>query len=255
MRGILYIATGVRCCSEALLNAQRSRKANPNLPITIKTDLPDHPGLDEVFDSVIFFPSPNYSYRDKVSGMYQLPYDETLFLDSDACLISPADDLFELLNLVDLAVAHAPVRHPPGWSDASVPRSFPELNTGVLLMRRSRVVDDLMSAWLALYDKLLHACRQSWDQASFRSALWASLSAQGLRFMHLPPEANLRTTKPWFAGRGMPVYVVHGRFNSREFESFIEYLNGDIDCFRTWDQWVGMHPQSSIRPRFDRTFG
>lgn len=255
MRGVFYVATGERCCSEAILNARRCRRANPNLPITIKTDLPDYPDLVNVFDSVTVFPFPDYSYRDKVSGLSQIPYDETLFLDSDACLIAPADDLFDLLKGSDLAVAHAPVRHPPGWSDDVIPRSFPELNTGVMLMRRSRSVEALMSAWLALYDELLNACSQSWDQASFRSVLWTSLRRCNLRFLHLPPEANLRTTKPWFAGRGLPVYVVHGRFNAAEFEPFVEFLNSDVDCFRTWDQWFGMYPETSIRPRFDRTFG
>ena len=124
-----------------------------------------------------------------------------------------------------------------------------------MLLRRSQAVDDLMSAWLVLYDELLHACSQSWDQASFRSVLWNSLMRRSLRFLHLPPEANLRTTKPWFAGRGLPVYVIHGRFPIQEFESFVEFINGDVDCFRTWEQWVGMHPATSIRPRFDRTFG
>ena len=255
MRGVLYIATGKRCCSEALLNAQRCRETNPNLAITIQTDLPNYPGLSKVFDSVNLFSDPNHSYRDKIAGLASSPFSETLFLDSDACLITPATDLFELLQGCDLAAAYAPVRHPPGWSDASVPMIFPELNTGVLLMRRTRVVDLLVERWLCLYDELVQTHGQSWDQASFRSVLWSLLKNHHLSFLHLPPEANLRTTKPWFAGRGLPVQVIHGRFPPEEFEPFVEFLNGDVDCFRTWDQWVGLHPRTCIRPRFDRTFG
>ena len=254
MRGILYIATGERCCSEALLSAQRCRQTNPCLPITIKTDAPNYPNLEKVFDSVIVYPNPNYSYRDKVSGLSSLPYEETLFLDSDACLIGSASGLFEILEGSDLAAAHAPVRHPPGWSDIAVPSAFSELNTGVLLMRRSIVIDDLMAAWIVLYDKLFQTYGQSWDQASFRSVLWTSLKCKKLRFLHLPPEANLRTTKPWFAGRGALVKIIHGRFPPDEFQTFVEFLNGDVDRFRTWDQWLGMHPETRIRPRFDRTY-
>lgn len=254
MRGVFYVATGQRCCLEALLNAKRCRLADPGLAITIQTDLPDQPGLSDVFDSVIVKPSPDHSYRDKVSSLARLPYDETLFLDSDACLIEPAADLFELLKVSDLAASHAPVRHPPGWSDSSVPAIFPELNTGVLMMRRSRAVEDLMADWLMLYDDLHESFGQAWDQASFRSVLWSSINRRLLRFLHLPPEANLRTTKPWFAGRGLSVHVIHGRFPAAEFDPFIEYLNGDVDCFRTWEKWVGLHPETRIRPRFDRTF-
>jgi hypothetical protein len=239
---------------EALLNAQRCRKVDPGLSISIQTDLPSHPGLSDAFDLVIPFISPEHSYRDKVSCLASLPYDETLFLDSDACLIQPAADLFELLQGCDLAAAHAPVRLPPGWCDPAVPLVFPELNTGVLLMRRSRVVENLMASWLILYDNLKHDYGQAWDQASFRSVLWSFLQHQHLTFLHLPPEANLRTTKPWFAGRGLRVQVVHGRFPSAEFDEFVEFLNADVDRFRTWEQWVGLHPKTSIRPRFDRTF-
>ena len=97
--------------------------------MTIKTDLPNHPGLVDVFDSVIDILSPSHSYRDKVTGLTQLPYEQTLFLDSDACLISPVDDLFQLFECADLAVAHSPVRHPPGWS-MSLCLAFPELKLG-----------------------------------------------------------------------------------------------------------------------------
>ena len=254
MRGVFYIATGERCCVEALLNAQRCRLVDPNLAITIQTDLPDHPGLTDVFDSVVVSHSPTYSYRDKVSGLAHLPYNETLFLDSDACLIAPPADLFDLLQVSDLAASHAPVRRPPGWSDPDVPSVFPELNTGVLVIRRSTGIEDLMAAWLVLYDELMHLYSQAWDQASFRSVLWTSLKFELLRFSHLPPEANLRTTKPWYAGRGLPVHVIHGRFAESEFKPFVEFLNADVDRFRTWEQWVGLHPKTQIRPRFDRTF-
>ena len=255
VRGVLYIATGERCCSEAVISAQRCRLTNPDLPITIHTDLPDYPGVGASFDSVIVFSCPKYSHRDKVSGLTKLPYEQTLFLDTDACLIRPASDLFEILQCSDLAASHAPVRHPPGWSDVYVPSEFPELNTGVLVMRRSTVINHLISSWLVLYDELFASYGQSWDQASFRSVLWFYLKSHQLRFLHLPPEANLRTTKPWFAGRGLAVDVVHGRFSSDEFDPFVEFLNADVDCFRTWDQWLRLHPKTSIRPRFDRTFG
>ncbi len=255
MFGVLYIATGERCCAEAFLNAQRCRYVDPNVSITLKTDIPDYPGLAEVFDSVITFDAPSHSYRDKVSGLLQLPYKKTLFLDSDAFLIAPSDKLFEVLDASDLAASHAPVRHPSGWVDPAVPKFFSELNTGVLVLRRSKLVNELLAAWLVLYDELLISFGQSWDQASFRSVLWSWLSQKDLKFLHLPPEANLRTTKPWFAGRGLQVHVVHGRFAPEEFAPFVEFLNHDIDRFRTWDQWVQLNPETTIRPRYDRTFG
>ena len=80
-----------------------------------------------------------HSYRDKVPPSLSLPYDLTLFLDSDARVVHSLDPLFELGRYCDVAAAMATVRHPPGWTDKSVPKSFPEFNSGVLLMRRSRM--------------------------------------------------------------------------------------------------------------------
>ena len=252
--GILYIATGERCCSEAILNANRSLMFNPGLSIAIKTDQTDLARNANIFTEIISFESPSYSYRDKIEGMLSLPFCNTLFLDSDACLIRQSESLFSILDSVDIAAASAPVRHPPGWTDSAVPLLFPELNTGVLLIRRSSVLNLLVKSWLDLYDSLVVTCSQLWDQASFRSVLWSAMHSADLRFLHLPSEMNLRTTKPWIAGRGMPVHVVHGRYPDEEFLQFVGYLNDDYDKFRTWDEWLVFHPNTCIRPRHDRTY-
>ena len=115
-------------------------------------------------------------------------------------------------------------------------------------------VNLLVKSWLDLYDSLVVTCSQLWDQASFRSVLWSAMHSADLRFLHLPSEMNLRTTKPWIAGRGMPVHVVHGRYPDEEFLQFVGYLNDDYDKFRTWDEWLVFHPNTCIRPRHDRTY-
>ena len=253
--GILYVATGARFCEEAIVNSSRIRLFNPSILISIKTDQIELAKRSNLFDNIIPFVDPCFGYRDKISGLADLPYKKTLFLDSDACLIRDFGDFLPILDIADLAAAYAPVRHPPGWTDSSASPLFPELNTGVLLIRRSPEWSLAVDAWLLLYDKLLESHSQSWDQASFRSILWSVVSSQNIRFLHLPSEVNLRTTKPWIAGRGMPVYVIHGRFPVEEFSHFVNYLNFDIDRFRTWAEWLSLFPDSGIKPRFDRTFG
>ena len=74
-----------------------------------------------------------------------------------------------------------------------------------------------------------------------------------LKFLHFPSELNLRTTKPWIAGRGQRVYVIHGRFPSDELHDFESYLNSDIDRFRTSTEWKFLYPNSEIYPKFDRS--
>ncbi|MDC0165493.1 hypothetical protein OAI49_00665 [Synechococcus sp. AH-558-M21] len=250
----MYVATGERCCLEAIENAKRSHYFNKNLAISIKTDLTELACRSNVFQTVIKFDRPSFSYRDKIVGLMNLPFRYTLFLDSDAALVYSCEDLFSSLTSVDLAAALAPVRHPPGWSDSAVPLIFPELNTGVLLLRRHDKNNNLLVNWLSLYDQLVESHSQFWDQASFRSVLWRSINNNDLQFMHLPSEVNLRTTKPWIVGRGMPALVVHGRFPDKEFLPFVNYLNHDIDRFRTFSEWLYLNPETEIRPRFDRTF-
>ena len=163
--------------------------------------------------------------------------------------------IFSGLCLIsDFAASHAPVRHPPGWSDSHIPSSFPEFNSGVMLLKRSNSTLKLIGTWLDLYDELFLKYKQVWDQASLRSAVWDCILKYKLGLAVLPPEYNLRTTKPWIAGRGLPVSVIHGRFPDSEVEAFVSYLNNDHDRFRTWVEWLTLFPHSFIKPRFDRTY-
>ena len=249
--GILYVATGCSYIDEAIVSARRTRSW-VNCPICIVTDQINFAGLTAVFDIVVQHQSPEFSYRDKVSALSCSPFKHTLFLDTDAFLVYKASDIFSYLSHVDLSAAFAPVRHPPGWSDSAVPLAMAELNTGVIYFRKSRKVLNLFHAWLMLYDNLKNVYNQSWDQASFRSIFWKFLNEKNLSFLPLTTEFNLRTPKPWIAGRGQHVYVIHGRFPESELELFENYLNSDIDRFRTFSEWISLYPDTSIRPKFDR---
>jgi hypothetical protein len=69
------------------------------------------------------------------------------------------------------------------------------------------------------------------------------------RFSVLPAEANLRTTKPWVAGRGLAVHVLHGRVPQDESEALLDYLNINVDRFRTWVEWNQHYPNTKLRLR------
>lgn len=251
--GCFYVATGKQYLDEAIVSASRSRRWVGGHPICISTDRFDDAVSSGVFDLVIRHPHPSFSYRDKIIPLVSPPYRYTLFLDTDAFLVSPLDDIFLFASNHDFAAVSAPVRHPPGWSDEYVPIIFGELNTGVIFIKKSRKQMSVIKNWLKLYDSLFIDCNQTWDQASFRSVIWNFISHSNLRFLSLPDECNLRTTKPWIAGRGQRVYVIHGRFPSAELSNFESYLNADIDRFRTSSEWKRLYPNSEIYPKFDRS--
>ncbi len=242
--GILYVATGTRYLEEAAENARAGRPHLGNRPITVMTDDLDTAEALECFDHCVPHPDPHRSFRDKIPALLELPFDRTLFLDTDARIVAPIGDLFTRLEHEDLLAAHAPVRIPSGWGDPTVPANFPELNSGVLVMRRNERQRELVKRWLARYDEI----GQAWDQATLRAAAWSMLP-EGLRLGILPPEANLRTTKPWIAGKGLQVTIIHGRVPAEEWAPLVEHVNGDIDRFRTHEQWSAQHPDTALTPR------
>ena len=89
--GLLYIATGDDYVNEAINNMQRSRPFIGSRKSCIVTDRPS-PLLYTVFDIVKKHPFPTFSYEDKILPLLDLPFKRTLFLDTDACLISPIDE-------------------------------------------------------------------------------------------------------------------------------------------------------------------
>ena len=79
--------------------------------------------------------------------------------------------------------------------------------------------------------------------------LWHFVQKRRFRLSVLPAEANFRTTKPWVAGRGLAVHVLHGRVPEDESEALLNYLNSNVDRFRTWVEWRQLHPNTNLRLR------
>ena len=231
-RGIVYVATGAPFLDEAIVSARASRLHASATPIAVYTDCPDEATSAGCFEHVLEHPDPRRCYRDKIPVLLELPFACTLFLDTDARLTADCDGLFALSERFDLAAAHAPVRRPRGWSAPEVPAVFPELNSGVLLLRRSDLQRTLVERWLTLYDEV----GQEADQASLRVAVWETL-LDGLQLYVLPPEANLRPVMPWVTGRELPVMVLHGRFAEDETERLVRYLNDNVGQFRSGADW------------------
>ena len=69
----------------------------------------------------------------------------------------------------------------------SIPYSFSELNTGVLIFNNSLQVKNLFKKWKEYYYKYINITN-GWDQPSFRVALWES----DVKLCHIPPEYNVR---------------------------------------------------------------
>jgi hypothetical protein len=247
---IIYVATGSEYVKEALHSHSLLHSTSPSLNASIFVDTKSYSlfytELAEHFSDV-FSIDPSFSYRDKIIGIISAlnKYDSILYLDTDTHVIK---DISSLVNSsVDFAGCHAPVRIPDNCNLDEVPPFFPEVNSGVLYIKKSLVTQDLLTDWLEAYDTFMSEKFQSWDQLSLRSILWSYISKTKLKFLILPPEYNLRTTKPWFVGKGSFVYIVHGRFLQAELPQLSSYLNGNISRFRTWFEWKSINPKTSLK--------
>ena len=179
--GVIYAASGVDYVELACASARSLRAVAPGIAIDLYTDQQVPPGL---FDMV--HPLPHVGARAKLPAMAQTRFDRTLFLDADTLVVGPLGDIWALLDRFDLAAAHD-VRRTSALVQAGTeptPYAFPQLNTGVLLYRRSPA----MLAFLAEWDRRFHAGGGDRDQPVFKDLLWSS----DIRFYVLPPEFNLR---------------------------------------------------------------
>ncbi len=182
--GVIYVATGADYAALAVVSAESLRAQEPGLAIDLFTDLPDARGLD-VFDRV--HPVPEIHPRAKLDCLSLSRFERTLFLDSDTRVLAPLGDLFDLLDRFDLALAHDVRRRSELIREdggAGTPYAFPQMNSGVMLYRRSPAMLDFIADWRRRY----RAEGELRDQITLKRLLWES----DLRFYVLPPEFNLR---------------------------------------------------------------
>ena len=196
--GVFYIATGNQFVAEAELSAKSVRDVMPDIPIAIATDVDP----EFSFDRVIEIGDPDFGFTDQISNLHRSPFDRTLHLDTDIYMDANAEELFDVLDRFDIAVAHNHDRS--AYDLPSVPDSFPEYNTGVVAYRNDKKLRKFTESWDSVYDDLFDG-GNSQNQPSFRKALYHS----DLRIATLPPEYNLMLRYPGHAIDEIKLF--HGR--------------------------------------------
>jgi len=206
--GVIYYASGKGYLREANNSARSVKEKHEGIKTAIFTDGMYKNLLDEsLFDYVIFREKQASTKLERISCLAESPFEKTLFLDTDTEVIEPVWELFDLLDKFDLALTHAPHRA-FSFPDNLELECFPECNSGLLLYTKNREVLDFFYEWTELFKTDLDR-NITKDQPSLRKALYSS----NIRFYILPPEYNLRTVHPYFAGN-MKVKILHGRGKS-----------------------------------------
>jgi len=207
--GVIYCASGKKFLREANISARSVKENLEGIKTAIFTDGMYKNLLDEnLFDYVIFREKQASPKMGKITCLAESPFEKTLFLDTDTEVLEPVWELFELLDKFDLALTHAPFRAST-LSIANGLESFPECNSGVFTYKKSSAVLNFFNEWSNIYKEYYDKNITKKDQPSLRKALYSS----SIRFYIIPPEYNLRTIFPYFAGN-MKVKILHGRGKS-----------------------------------------
>ncbi len=198
-KGILYIATGKEFVMEAEISARRVKKVMPKTKIDIASDIEPN---SNCYDNWIEIQDPFYDFEDKIANLTKSRFEKTLFLDTDIYLHRKVDDIFELLNEFDIAVAHNQSRSIGSIDPKKVPNSFPEYNTGVLAYNNNDKFNEFANRWSKINKKIWP---KGHDQPAFRKALYES----DLRIATLRPEDNLMLRYPGYVAE--EARILHGR--------------------------------------------
>lgn len=197
--GIVYIAFLNRSnprfprdlwLKELEYSAKTVKNKHPDLPITLFTDKNRNiKNIDQV--KVINFDGP----RVKPFCLWDSPYQNTLYLDTDTAVVGDIQNMFNLMERFDLAASFDHLRVDnkkaavyPEY--AKISEAFSEFNGGVILFRKSDAVKKFFKVWRKNYEEWKKLSGLLADQPSFRVSIWQS---SDLKFYVLPPEYDLRT--------------------------------------------------------------
>ena len=189
-RGILYIAFGEAFTREALFSAESVKKNSPNIPTCIMTDRIDLAKESPYIDMNALITVDHV--RVKVDYISMSPFEETIYLDSDTCVVEDISDMFDMLEKYDICAIHDFARKRKKYSDiipeyGKIPYGFSEVNGGVFVYKRNEKTRDFFNLWREKFYQYFEVT-SGWDQISLRIALWQSEVSLGI----LPIEYNVR---------------------------------------------------------------
>ena len=180
--GYVFAASGAGHVKLAEAAARTLRRVAPAAQIDLFAD--GTPSDATVFDRVHALD--RTWFRPKFEALRRSRFGRTIYLDSDIVVIADPSDIFDVLERFDIAAVHNQHRnseHATQIWRREIPAAFPQVNGGLIGIRRSDAV-------LALIGQVEAALRADpklkRDQVPLRELLFDS----DLRIAILPPEYN-----------------------------------------------------------------
>ena len=147
-KGFLYIANNQKFLDEALISARSLKRFNPEpVCLVCGPELRNSPDLKSFDKVVVVEDLDKYTYWAKIIGLENTPFEKTIFFDSDTFITDSLSEVFEVLDLVDLAATSQPTMHTTNFKELSYKFVFPELNSGVIGFRNNEIFKQVLKDW------------------------------------------------------------------------------------------------------------
>jgi hypothetical protein len=202
LRGFLYLAWGHQYLSEAVASSIQLRLHNDE-PICLVTNVAPDASVAHHFDRIII-DNLKGDYSDKVL-IRRTPFERTIFLDTDIFCCQPLTELFDVLDVFDIAVSFTEGGN--HYSIPGVPSLFHEPSAGLIAWRQSDIIELFFDSWAFWYEQIERqmVAWGAWDQRSLRAALYFT----NLRICPIPDRYQFYTYRPNIVEG--EVAAIHGR--------------------------------------------
>lgn len=229
MPTVIYCATREKDLEYSRLSINSVRKLYPEIEILLFTNTYDYKN-DEV-NEVVFLRDAKTSYSDKILSLIKAERKNILFLDCDTYLLEPIEDLFLLLNRFEIAITHSSINQ--SLQLDMIPQSFPEFNTGVILLKKNVQTQRFLKNWYNLYFSLESNHKEYHDQPAFRLALYNSK----LAFFIFKSEYNCRFTIGSIVSD--KIRILHGKNeNIHKTANILKRIFNEIDSDSSYIKYV-----------------
>jgi len=146
--------------NQFLVSYESLKRVVPNSNVTLYTNINFENDLG--INNVIYDKNIEKSHIAKAVGLLKSPYDKTIFLDTDTVVHRPViDTIFEVLDEFDFTCCHA--------SQHYVRTIYPDLNTGLLGVKKNDFTDMQIANWSHEFQTLFQTEGIRSDQYSFRN--------------------------------------------------------------------------------------
>lgn len=207
-KGYIYVANKRKFINEALVSSKSLRRFTTcPIAIIVTNDLVDE-DLKNSFDIVkVSDEIQKHTYLSKIIGMQETPFQRTVFLDSDTFVTTNIDELFDILDIVDIATTQEYKKHTYYLENIKYRNILPEFNSGVIVYKKSPVMNQLIEDWFSICTDL----NLEIDMPGLREAILKNI--ERIRFSILPEEYNSHGYKTMIMLNGY-VKVIHERLGT-----------------------------------------